>query len=206
MSLGDALAYFCFGGVLIALIWLAFMVKRRLDDQAEAQRIADAAFEAQVLRSALPAAEQRVSYVATDTPGSGHMASALLDDMPIPAAEPVMRPIQATPAGLLSPNEDIYRQPADVACAAVIQQMQDAGMVDTVDGFLELNGNPKGAVVLRLKGGKHALVVPYLESEPFVFRNLRRYDMLVQVGKNGKAMVLKSLEETIAAKLAGSMM
>jgi hypothetical protein len=74
-----------------------------------------------------------------------------------------------------------------------------------VDGFLELNGNPKAAVIMRMKGGKRALVVPYFEAEPFALRNLKRYDMLVYVGRNGKAVVLKSLEELIAERVSGAM-
>jgi hypothetical protein len=173
-----------------------------LDDQAAAQRMADAAFEAQVLSSVVSTEDTNAfsrNPIATD---GEPMASAFADDMPIPAAEPVSK---SAPTGVIAP-EDAFRQPAEVVCAAVIKQLQGAGMVDSVDGYQELNGNPKGAVVLRLKGGKLALVVPYFESEPFALRNLRRYDMIVQVGRNGKAVVLKSLEEVIAAKLAGSMM
>ena len=199
MSIGDAISYTILGFFVVVAIWLLWMFRQRMADQAEAQRIADAAFEAQILRSAMEGNVQSdfVKPLSTEEP----MASAFMDDMPIPAAEPV--PVRSRYAE--APQPDPFRQAADVTCASVISQMQNAGMIDQMDGYLELNGNAKGAVVVRLKGGKHAVVVPYFESEPFALRNLKRYDMIVQMGRDGKAVVLKSLEEVIAAKVSGSM-
>ncbi|MGI8907101.1 MAG: hypothetical protein ACR2IE_11490 [Candidatus Sumerlaeaceae bacterium] len=200
MSIGDALGWMGYAVLGSAIIWLLLLLRTKVAEQAEAQRIADATFEAQALR-AIRTVESSMMPPGIQTEAQPLMSSALVDEMPIPAAAfPVHESRYSE-----SQAEDYYRQSADISCAAVLTQLRNSGLVDQVEGFLELNGNPKGAVVLRMKGGKHALLVPYFESEPFALRNLRRYHMIVYVGRNGKAVVLKSLEEVIAANVSASM-
>lgn len=201
MSIGDALGYFVYSLLAIMIVALVWIFRQRMVQQAQAQRMADAAFEMQVLKTATAVQKEPQSKTAPFIGDSDAMASSLFDEMPIPTAEA----IPARAARSQAPDEDVFRQPADVACAAVINQLRNAGIVEEIDGFLELNGNAKAAVILRMKGGKHALVLPYFETEPFALRNLRRYDMIIQVGRNGKAVVMRSIEEVIASKVAGSM-
>jgi hypothetical protein len=52
MTLGDVLAWSAYGILGILIVWLIFVFKRRMDEQDSAQRMADAAFEAQVLQMA----------------------------------------------------------------------------------------------------------------------------------------------------------
>ena len=90
-------------------------------------------------------------------------------------------------------------------CEQVVVRMRAAGMVDEIDGFVELHGNAKAAVAVKLRGGKRALVVPYYETDVFADRNLRRYDRLVFIGRSGKAVVVSTLENEMADRLGGDL-
>lgn len=214
------IGFFGFMGVLFVFVMIMF--RNRVAQQAEQQRVADAMFEAEMMRNLGTAADSAFVPGTLSAGANEGTVSALADDAEIPsvgadtaaftykAAEvsPVLHPQVGTTQPVTdtgASGEDIHRQPADQACAAIVRQLQVAGMVDDQEGFLEINGNAKAAVLLRLKGGKRALVLPYFESEPFALRNLRRYDMLIYMGRNGKAVVVTALEELIASRVAGSM-
>lgn len=222
MSLADAATYAGLGVLALVILWVAWLFYVRVQDQEAAQRMADAAFEAQILGSLQSEAQDSRFQPRADFSALPNTAvqntNAFPDYAEIPAAaapEPAAQPYVPSPE-LVAPTvtgsplldsatDDYFRQPADLTCAAVINQFRNAGMMEQIDSFIEVNGNTKGGVVLRLRGGKRALLLPYFESEPFALRNLKRFDQVVFVGRTGKAVVLTSLEEVIAAKVSGSM-
>jgi hypothetical protein len=201
VGLADGVIWLVAIAFAVCAILVYRAVKNRLEEQEAAQRMADAAFEAQILGT-------------TRSTGSDERFLASQEEtvqafaVPAPPQQDIMEALnlqqQTIPAKISVQTEEFSRQPADITCAGVISQLRNAGMLEQVDGYVELNGNSKAAAVLRLKGGRFALVVPYHESEMFTHRNLKKYQMLLYVGRDGKACVVTSLEETIAARVAGS--
>jgi hypothetical protein len=67
---------------------------------------------------------------------------------------------------------------------------------------MELHGNRKGAVLLRLHDNKSALLIPYFETDCFVDHNLRRFDYLICLGISVKAVCLQPLENMIVEHMS----
>lgn len=102
-----------------------------------------------------------------------------------------------------TPQTDDGPIAADVAASGVMKQLEAAGLVTTIDGYVPVHGNPKGAVMLRLRNGKSALLVPQMESEAFLRHNSRRADMIIMVGHDGKGVVVSTLEHFLAENMSG---
>jgi hypothetical protein len=109
------------------------------------------------------------------------------------------------PADEIQVVQDPYMEPADRVCAKVVNQLRHGGLLESEEGYADLHGNPKGALVVRLRGAKRCLIIPHFESEPYLMRNLKRYDMIICVGKDGKAAITSRLEEMIASRISSSM-
>ena len=88
-------------------------------------------------------------------------------------------------------------------CDLVIDRLRAGGLVEDVEGYRELNGDPNASAVVKLRSGKRALVVGYFESEIFLHRNLMRYDMVIVQGDDGKTLVVNKFENVISEWLAG---
>jgi len=200
-------------GVALFVILIFVIFRERYRREEERQRVSDAAFEAEILASTLgarassPSSFEQHQVLGFPTPaapveaGFGSPQDAGAEEHQLPLIQPFVS--SAPSPTILAAGDEFHRQPADVTCAGVLRQMENAGMVEQHEGFLELHGNAKAAVTLKLKGGARCLVVPYFETEIFTQRNLKRFQLLVYVGRDGKATVLNSLEEVIAAKVAG---
>jgi hypothetical protein len=117
------------------------------------------------------------------------------DEVPLPAT--VATPSPAVSGGTGAPDS--------AACEAVVSRMRAAGMVEDMDGYMELHGNPKAALTVRMRGGKRARVVPFYETEVFAERNLRRFDYLVFIGRSGNAVIVRTLESLIADTVGGNL-
>ena len=88
--------------------------------------------------------------------------------------------------------------PADERAHDVIKKMNAISLLESINGYFELHGNPKGVAILQLRNRKTALLVPHMESEAFLRRNSKRADMIIMVGTDGKAVVVRPLEDLIA--------
>ena len=209
-------------GILVVII--AFWIFRdKFSRMEESQRIADASFEAQMLalaRSAPTATTANDRQTIPSIGGNYRTADAGTPEEIAPRANSVSTDEVSSSASYLRDFtaqapvaamdefhvvQDPYMEPADRFCAKVVNQLRQGGLLDSEEGYADLHGNPKGALLVKLRGGKRCIIVPHFESEPFLMRNLKRYDMAICVGKDGKALVLTRLEEMIASRLGGAM-
>ncbi len=205
-SAGSLIVVFAF---LLMLVIAIIIVRRRLEDQRVREAMADAAFEMEVMARFrnTDTSDFPVHPAVHQTAPSPIMDSApyrpeviqqdTFDPNPKSVADAGIKQA-ATPT--MAGESNFER--ADVAAAGALSQLRNAGMLDDIDGYTELNGNPQGAAILRMKDGRRGLLIPYHETEAFTRRNLRRYDLLIFVGRDGKAVVVTALETAIADRIS----
>jgi hypothetical protein len=93
--------------------------------------------------------------------------------------------------------------PADMAAEGILQKLKLVDLMGSVEGYVELHGNPKGAALLLLRNGRRALLVPHMESEAFFRRHARRVDLFLVMGTDGQAVVITPLEKFLADSMPG---
>ncbi len=181
---------------IVAVVYIGILVRRRLEEIRLREQIAESLFEVEAL-SSLGATgfsnEMETARVSAAAAASGDGDRIFAAPSPTASPPPALSPYLQT--------DEPER--ADVVAASALSQMKNAGLTADVEGYFELHGNPHGAVTLKLRDGRRALVVPYHETEVFTRRNLRRFDLLIYVGRDGKAAVVTSLESLIAEKVGG---
>ena len=194
---------------LLLVVMVVITVRRRLEEQRAREAMAEAAFEMEVLASLRNADTQVLSsnghqeLTPAPQPQGSETGAAVAESVPAPAHQPQTQAASPSPgASPLLSSEVYYQECADVAAAAALSQLRHAGLIDDIDSYMELNGNPQGAAILRMKDGRRVLLVTYHETEVFTRRNLRRFDLLIYVGRDGKAVVVNSLENMIADRVA----
>lgn len=218
-DLVQSIAAVAVGGGILLIVSIILIVRERWRREQERQRISDAAFEAEAL--ALARSSGAIAPVETQRPGWEELpgtadpslwssasavsgAATMMSDgnsETKPGTDSTA--IDPLDSRIAEPEVPFNQLPAEVTCSAVLRQLHNAGMVEQQEGYVELHGNSRAAISLRLKGGKHCLVVPYHETELFTQRNLKRFQLLIYVGRDGRGTVLRSLEETVADQLGG---
>jgi hypothetical protein len=185
---------------IAGLAYGAYLVRRRLDSIREREAMEDARMEAELRMLEIQTvgvagmdATGAVSLNSTAHSNAIHLPAGFVDESPTGEFSPGPQPA--------SPGEVV---PADML-APVLNQLRAGGLLEQEEDWVELHGNPKGGLVVRLRGGKRVLLVPYHETEAFARRNLRRYDGLIYVGLNGKAVFVRSVESVIADALSGNL-
>lgn len=164
-------------GLLAVLGLMTF--RERLRRERERERLAEAAFQATMIA----AAEE------------GQMAqTSLLDEAQQLPEEPVI------PVNTHNSLEWVSA-PEKPSVDSVMSVLQRANLIETVEGYMDLNGDPHGGVIVLLRNRKRALVVPYYETDAFTNRNLKRFDLLIYTGRDGKGVVINSLETLISEEL-----
>lgn len=86
-----------------------------------------------------------------------------------------------------------------------IERLKRAGLVVAEEGFADANGDPHGAVIIQMRNGTHALVTPWPQTEEYMSRALRRFDLLVMAAAGGRAYSVGPLEKLIADEVVSSM-
>lgn len=165
--------------------WAIILIRRRLDEQRYLEQMAELEFTQTMLANA-----QQEQNDATD--------QSALQNVQLQSSDTHQNPVpDRAPAG-----QNGGPHPADILAASAIRQLTRAGLYDHVAGYVELHGNPKGAALLRLRNGKHALLVPHMESEAFLRKNHRRADIIIMTGTDGGAFVVTSLEQLISDSIS----
>lgn len=163
--------------------WGIRMLKNRLDEQRYMEEMAEMEFTESLL------AESAIS-------GEGQDLAFKLQD--------IDRELISPHIGQVSDFQtSVNSEPAkaDQKTAGIIDQFTQAGMYGSIDGYVELHGNKKGAAIIKLRNGKLALLVPHMESEAFIKRQSRRVDYIIMTMSDGKGIVVTSLEQMISENI-----
>lgn len=87
--------------------------------------------------------------------------------------------------------------PVDRLSRQIVAQLREAGLLQEIESFIPLHGNPKGAAILKLRNRKRVLLVPYYESEVFTERELTKYDGIIFLSRSGRGLFVQTLEAVI---------
>jgi len=169
---------------VIVLFFALYRVIDRLREYRKAEQMSEAQFEASVLAS-LNDDAQFVPLVKKDS-------------QPTSEASFPGNPLTPVRHG----DEDPRMVSVEISCKRVLDQLRNSGLLEEVESFLPIHGNPKGAAILRFKNKKRVLLVPYYETEYFTEYQLGSYDALLYVSRAGRAVYLQSLENLIADRFA----
>ncbi len=169
----------------IAVLGIKF-IARRIEEQRYREDLAEMEFEQTLLSSAASSNhDSRDSVFLQD-----ELASEPGKTVVTFAVEPTPIPYQN------EINSDMVA--ADVAAVSVIEKLKMAGLLRTIEGYIDVHGNPKGAVIILLRSGKRALLVPHMESEFFFRRNSKRVDFFIVRGTDGNDLVVSALSSWLA--------
>lgn len=167
--------------------WGIRLLRQRVEDQRYREHLSEMEFE----QTLFPAARS-----------DDHESQDMVFLQNIPASQELKSAgfsadLTSTPAvGVEGPL------PADVAAQTIVKKLTLSGLLRSVEGYIEVHGNPKGAAILSLRNGKRALLVPHMESEPFFRRHARRVDMIIVMGPDGAGLVVTPLEELLADNMS----
>lgn len=172
------------GAVILA--FLAYQFYRRWQEFQEQQELSDAQFEASVL------AEVLGRTTTTEASSCEHENDAI----------PITR--STSPALKSVPHlQNSWGESVENSCRFVLDQLKQAGLLERIESYIPLPGNPQGAAVLLLKNKKRVLLLPYFETEFFTERELKRYDALIFVSRSGQGALVQSIESLIADSFLG---
>lgn len=158
---------------VVTIGYASYRLIERLREQREAERLNEARFEAEALASLLVANSSDDSIREIPLIQSDQPAENLTLEVPFAVS-------------------------VEVSCKAVLDQLRRAGLLEEIESFVPLHGNSKGAAVLRLRGQRRVLLVPYFETDIFAERQLHGCDALLFVSRSGKGFYIQSLESLIA--------
>lgn len=184
--------------LMLVAFWGYRLLKQRMDHQRYVEQLAELEFEQMLFSNVPSAGEQSQDLVFLQNQQTMPSKLELHPDIHQGSIGDGNPNITASP----DPNPCADGPlPADVVAVQVIQQLTAAGLMGSVDGYLELHGNPKGAALLKLRSKKTALLIPTMESEGFYRQQLRRVDMILVMGPSGKALVITPLEDLVASSI-----
>lgn len=196
-------SWIAFAVIIGGIAFVGFrMLRQRMEQLRYDEQIAELEFQENLL------AKMNIGALDDDNRFLQQETVATVTDSPaspeeIPTAPTTQHPAEHPAPDMYVASEDDAALPADVAAAGVMKQLGAGGLVTGIDGYIPLHGNSKGAVLLRLRTGKSALLVPQIESEAFLRHNARRADMIIMVGNDGKALVVSTLEHFLAENMGG---
>lgn len=175
-----------------ALLLAAQIVRQRLARLREEERMSESAFEAAVFNQVgdeiPPLAQEDVSPFEPEATTDGLIESLVSGEPQARLTAPA--PVAERPGNLPEVTDQ------------VLNRLKKANMVETVERRLELNGIMNAAAVVLLRDKRRVLVTPYFETELFVCHNLKRYDLVILVARDGAAVAVSPVENMIADSLS----
>ena len=167
------------------LIWTWRVIRAKLDEQRYYEDVSAMEFENSVL-----------GMTSTETFRSDYGAagnSATTVDDSISGAMQLDNPTDSSPR---------KAEPAvnDKASASerVIDRLTKAGVLNSVEGYREHYGDPRGIAMLRLKNGQTAMLVGHMESAAFLAANERRADMIIVAANDTDVFVIRPFTQLLA--------
>jgi len=177
-------------GILVVLLiagWGVKILRSKIEEQRYKEEMDALAFEQSV-----------ISQIASPT-GAGESDSRfIVNDEPIFVGDSTPVVQYRLDGNATSTNApEISATPSEM----LIERLQRGGLITSIEGHLELHGDPKGVTIVRLRNGKTGLIVPNMESESFLRRNSRRADMIFLCASDKNVYVVRRVEEVIAEML-----
>lgn len=206
----DLVTWLIFAAVVLGCAVVGFrMLRDRMDQMRMEEQLAEMEFQQSVLGSigveSTLGDDDRFLQTEPTEADIKTQSSELSATEPDPTAE---RTETSTSPGtsadaIVTPQvQNDGPRPADISASSVVRQLTISGLLRGIDGYVPLHGNPRGAVLLRLRNGKQALLVPHMESEAFLRHNARRAELIIMVGTDGKAVTVQPLEQFLAEAIS----
>jgi hypothetical protein len=180
-----------FAVIIVALVY----IKRRVDFHRRMEEISEQEFETSVLRSF---GNGTAGAWTAEVPVSEKTRSGA-ETLQMNAAPPELKAAPVRAQNLHDEAFNPYMQNIDVVAAAVVTRLRSASLTEGIAERLELHGNPNGAGILPTRSGRKYLVLPGIESEAYLRRNLKRFDGIMIVTQDGDAIVITSVADLIAS-------
>lgn len=166
------------------VIYALVRISREIRQMRAAEEAQAARFEASILAT-----------FGTANLGEPNVNEQDGDETPLPLTQ---GPVRAeTPTVNSDSLSEPLHQPVDVLSRRILAQLREAGLLHEIESFIPLQGNPKGAAILKLRNRKRVLLVPYYESEVFTERELAQYDGIIFLSRSGRGLFVQTLEAVI---------
>jgi len=174
----NALSILLYGAVGIAVAaWAAVVIRRRIEERRAKEEQAAMLLEAEV-------------------------ASLLAARKTTPPLESASPPAQAKP-GSAAPGESVSEDRSGSRIAsqtveAVLGKLRSGGLLEGIEGAIYLSDGRSEGKIVRLRSGKMAVVLPYLESAEFLARQIKRFDLCIVALDADQTCVISPLGDYIA--------
>jgi len=149
------------------------LIRRKLEETHADDPMAEAEFERRMLESL----DQR-------------SAVGLAQPAPSPPEPPLAAEGSATPLSASAPVHTAPESSTDLI-APILDRLRSAGLYESSEGTVPLGDGSARAHRVRLRGGRTALILPYLESDHMLSRQLKPYDYLIVRLNNGEVLVAR---------------
>lgn len=189
---------FLFIGLVIAIVF--FSVRKTIREQDARNRLLEQNFENTIL-SELSKLEtmvetSNISAQNSISKDSDHFHQDLPENTEIPLTQSVATPLINSELNTPSPDFRI-----DQASQKILNQLRNANLSDGIFDFVAFHGNPQYGLSIRLRTGKIILILPNHESDAFQRLQLKRFDFIIFIDRNGNGLISTSLENFIADKM-----
>jgi hypothetical protein len=187
-------------GAVGVIAYAVLYARNTLSEIREKEAMAEALMAAELARLEHQA-DGAVQPMAPDlVPAYGSSTEPHILDATPPTGDPSAA---RQPLDLPTDERNTSQPDAPFNCESLLLRLRHGGILQDVEAYHELNGIRNAAATVMLRGGKRALVVCYFESEPFIQRNLKRHDMVIMSGPDGRAVVVNPLDTVLADWVAG---
>ncbi|MFH0793087.1 MAG: hypothetical protein V2A74_03540 [bacterium] len=169
-------------GVVVLFILIGFfLIRRKLDDTRGDEALAEAEFERRMLDFLDRGAAAGLAQPAPQPP-----QPPLAPDAPA-AERPAYSPLPSTPLAPSTAAPDSSSDPI----APILERLRSSGLYQSSEGSVPLGDGFMRAQRVRLRGGKTALILPYLETDFFLSRQIKPHDYLIIRLHNGEVLVAR---------------
>jgi len=189
--LENALSISIFIVVACALVWCVVIVRKRMAERVAEEDNAARTLEAQVM--SLVAGRRAVS--STEAPSRSPAAESVAAD-----AGAVSSPASPTTGGPLVGTEGAA--PSGQTVEAILTRLRAGSLLEGIEGTLFLSDGQTEGKIIRLRGGKTAVVLPRMESAEFLARQIKRFDLCIVALGGDQTCVINPLGAYIADHVA----
>ena len=180
--------------IFIAFVAIFFfigyiLIRRKLEETHADDPMAEMEFERRLLESLDQGSAVGLVQPAPSPPEASLAAEASA------VAAPVLVPHSPPP---VSPPAHTAPESSADLINPILDRLRSAGLYESSEGTAPLGDGTARAHRVRLRGGRTALILPYLESDYMLSRQLKPYDYLIVRLNNGEVLVARKWGDFIA--------